>query len=162
MNSEQLNTFYRNEFPVVTIAGKVQKRAIKWIKANLPTGSTIFEFGCSSGPNLVLLEQAGYNVAGCDISERAVKARQVDTIGLGGVHYLKTIPDNHYDLVFTCSVLCHIPDDIQQQLKRIAKHSLFVETTEISDINYFSHEYKGKTVFKIKAPRGIDYRGYYD
>lgn len=158
MNSEQLKQFYSHEFPLVQTAGAVQMKAITWIKRNIPVGSTIFEFGCNVGANLALL--GDYNVQGCDISMRAVNSRVVPNVTQGGVKSLDRYADSQFDLVFTCSVLCHIPEDVQEQVARIGRQALFVETTEISDINYYSHDYKGKKVFKIKSPRDLWYKGY--
>lgn len=160
MNAQDALRFYEKEFPIVTTAGFVQQRAIRWIRENIKVGSTIFEFGCNVGANLAELQHV-YEVSGSDISPRAVRAKKVQHVKLGGTEVLETYSDNAFDLVFTCSVLCHIPANVEREVVRIGKKALLVETQEKSDINYWGHEYTGKVVFEIEAPRGIIYKGYY-
>lgn len=162
MTQQEAARFYIDEFPVVTKVGPVQQRTIKWIKKNIPKGATIFEFGCNIGANLKALKELGYKVAGCDVADKCKKHALVDGIDVGGVDHIKAIEDGAYDLVFTCSVLCHIPDNVQSEVSRIGKKSLIVETQQVSDILYWSHDYIGKVVFEVISPRKLTYKGYYE
>lgn len=80
----------------------------------LPTTATILEIGCSGGPLLLQLRQAGYtHLTGIDVSARAIAtARQRD---LANVHVMDgaklDFPDNSFDLVIASDVLEHIEDE---------------------------------------------------
>jgi len=80
----------------------------------LPPDAAILEVGCSAGPLLLQLQQAGYtNLTGIDISEKA--------IALGrkrGLQYISVMDgakldfsDAAFDLVIASDVLEHIADD---------------------------------------------------
>lgn len=104
---------------------------------------SIFEFGCSSGRNLAAIRTLDKEVhlAGIDINRAALAAGQAKhdsiTLSFGDENYLYYAPDA--DVVFTVSVLDHIPDwkPVYKNLKRIAKKALillepvFVEKTGV-------------------------------
>lgn len=111
---------------------------------------SVFEFGCNCGKNLDELQKRGLkDLHGIDINKRALEyGKDNFDVGLsyGDETFLKAIPDNKYDLVFTCSVLCHMLDieDTLKQLRRIGKRLIVVETHETpkNRIYFVNHDYK--------------------
>ena len=106
----------------------------------------VFEFGCGSGKNLWLLDKGTISTCGMDISVMNVlnallKFNQKFVI-CGDETYLRNIVN--FDIVFTCSVLDHIPviDGIIQELKRIANKKVFLaEANGEREDYYYSHDY---------------------
>lgn len=84
---------------------------------------TVLEFGCNSGRNLAVLaleSPTPLTLAGIDLSETAIDNASrawpdIDFI-LGDEHALYALPENHFDVVFTCSVLDHIPHPYWQKV----------------------------------------------
>ncbi len=98
--------------------------------------STIFEFGCGSGRNLAKLKELLSNnldVYGIDINQELIRVGRKKynlLIKEGDETSLKRIKDSSFDLVFTVSVLGHIPDikEIIKNLARITnRYCLFIE-----------------------------------
>jgi len=97
---------------------------------------SVLELGCNSGRNLMAIHKRCPNVeiTGFDICEDAVKhAQEVEKnpakFIIGSLYDLSQFDDNSFDLVFTSSVLFHIPSDkvagIIAEQKRIAKKFIF-------------------------------------
>lgn len=95
----------------------VARRHMVWSliqELRLPTTAAVLEIGCSGGPLLLQLRQAGYtHLTGIDVSSRGVAtARQR---GLADVHVMDgtqlAFPDNSFDLVIASDVLEHIEDE---------------------------------------------------
>ena len=113
---------YRTPF----IANIVEKNGI----------TSVLELGCNSGRNLKAIYERcpGVKVVGVDICEEAIKhAQEVDKnkaeFIIGSLYDLSSFEDASFDLVFTSSVLFHIPSDkapgIIAEQKRIAKRFIF-------------------------------------
>jgi ubiquinone/menaquinone biosynthesis C-methylase UbiE len=109
-----------------------------------------FEFGCNAGYNLQVI--ADKKIYGIDINQEAINFGQ-KKLGLpieyGSEKKLKDIPSKSYDLVFTSSVLDHIPKenflDIVNELKRISKkYVICLETNDEQYYNYFAHDYESQ------------------
>jgi len=87
---------------------------------------SVFEFGCNGGRNLDLVsKKSGLRaLAGVDINESSVKYG-IEQYGLnlrvGDEKTLSEYQDNSWDIVFTISVLDHIPEPMMTltELKRI-------------------------------------------
>lgn len=112
--------------------------------------TSIFEFGCNWGQNLQRLKfhLSKAKLFGIDLNKRAIKlARGINLdVKLADEKYLKKMPDNAYDIVFTCSVLNHLPPrtitSIIKHLKRIAsKHVLLMECTQKDEPRWWTHSY---------------------
>ena len=112
--------------------------------------TSIFEFGCNWGQNL---QRLGFHLPkaklfGIDLNEQAIKLAKglhLD-VKLADEKYLKEIPDNEYDITFTCSVLNHLPPRITtsiiKHLQRIAsKHVLLMECTQKDEPRWWAHNY---------------------
>lgn len=128
-----------------------------------------FEFGCSAGMNLKILRDIiNTAVSGIDINKIAIEYGQ-EKFGLENVIYgdenaLNTYETESFDLVFTSSVLCHIPykniESIIENLLRMAKRCvIFMETNDELDVDLFAHNYKkygfvSKWIFESKKPKG--------
>lgn len=128
-----------------------------------------FEFGCSAGMNLkILRDTINTVVSGIDINKTAIEYGQ-EKFGLENVIYgdenvLNTYETESFDIVFTCSVLCHIPNKniepiIQNLLRMAKKYVVFMETNDELDVDLFAHNYKkyglvSKWSFESKKPIG--------
>lgn len=93
------------------------------------------EFGCASGRNLMVLrrlKKSGLALTGLDMNEITLgRARAHSTSSqfvLGDEAALGKWPDGHFDVVFTSSVLDHIPDPewrhVYSQLVRLAEKAV--------------------------------------
>jgi SAM-dependent methyltransferase len=111
---------------------------------------SVLELGCNSGRNLkAIYEQCpDVKVVGVDICEEAIKyAQEVDNnkaeFIIGSLYDLSDFEDDSFDLVFTSSVLFHIPSDkapgIIAEQKRIARGFIF---------NIECHGSDGKVIVK--------------
>ena len=83
-------------------------------QSNFGKDARILEIGCSGGPLLKILKEAGYTHAyGIDISEKAIdlcKRREIDNAML--MDGTKTrFGDNEFDIVISSDVLEHIEDE---------------------------------------------------
>ena len=95
--------------------------------------SSVFEFGCGTGRTLHWIQRTYPSVSafGMDVSpimvQKGLQSFPVN-IQLGDEKRLKRIPDDHFDLVFTCSVLDHIPEPFPpfSDLARIARRYLLL------------------------------------
>jgi len=92
----------------------------------LPHNAAILEVGCSAGPLLLQLQQAGYtNLAGIDISEKAITLGQKR--GLQSISIMDgaklDFSDAAFDLVIASDVLEHIADEAKamQEWARVLK-----------------------------------------
>jgi len=104
--------------------------------------TSVFEFGCNAGRNLKLIrDTCSYRpivMRGCDINEESVGYGRTQwglDLTVGDETHLRTIDDSAYDLVFTISVLDHLPrcGDILAQLVRIAREYIFLLEPTRSD-----------------------------
>lgn len=124
---------------------------------------SVFEFGCGVGRHLDRLKERGMYVMGSDINKQAVREAKKKglTVFLGDEYILSNIPSNSFDIVFTNSVLCHIPDidKILSELKRISKkHLIFVERQQEDEGHWYVHQYEGDKVFTMTTKTtGYDY-----
>lgn len=114
---------------------------------------TIFEFGCNVGRHLLKFKELGYHPYGIDVNATCVfEARFINDltcVEVGDEKSLSEVPDDSFDLVFTNSVLCHIPRirGLMKELKRISKkHIVMVECDEKAGKHYYVHKYEGKKV----------------
>jgi glycosyltransferase involved in cell wall biosynthesis/SAM-dependent methyltransferase len=101
--------------------------------------SNIFEFGCAAGRNLNFIKQKfarlnkTANLSGIDINERAVKTGKKEfqlDISVADEDSLQKIKSNSFDLVFTVSVLDHVPEPskiIDSLMKLTREFGLFLE-----------------------------------
>lgn len=75
--------------------------------------NSVFEFGCNAGKNLAAVQSsaAGAFVAGIDINKKAIDfGRGLGRrMAVGSEQSLDTFPDRCFDIVFTVSVLDHLP-----------------------------------------------------
>lgn len=93
---------------------------------NLPASAAILEVGCSAGPLLLQLRQAGFtNLTGIDVSETAIALGQ--RRGLQNISVMDgtklSFPEAAFDLVIASDVLEHIADDAKalQEWARVLK-----------------------------------------
>ena len=113
---------------------------------NFINAKNIFEFGCAAGRNLKSLQEIFADddecdliVSGIDINELAVKQGQDESgldISLADEAYLDKISSDAFELVFTVSVLDHVPapSDIVKKLMNItSEYGVFIEPWVGSD-----------------------------
>jgi len=112
----------------------------------------VLEVGCNCGRNMVHLLRAGYeNVDGVEINPEAVEhAREFFPSVAGAMtvsdaqSFLAMKPTDYYDLVFTQSVLMHVPpedDYLFKQITRVASKMLFISEVEIQSGNLMRHKF---------------------
>lgn len=92
----------------------------------LPNDAPILEIGCSGGPLLHRLREAGYNnLTGIDVSEAGIAV--AEQRGIPNVSCMDganlTFPDNSFDLVIASDVLEHIENEAKalQEWKRVLR-----------------------------------------
>lgn len=140
MDNQQAKQHYRNYNPSCIIT-PIKERFF----SELTNYKFIFEFGCNNGLNLTTIKNLypESEVYGIDVNQQSLDPL-IPFTHQGDEEFLKTIPDNCEDLIFTSSVLCHIPniDEIIIQFKRIASTVVLLETNEIKGEYYFSHDYE--------------------
>lgn len=140
--SQHVSPFYTRPKPW----GAVVAEVVRGVGA-----TSVLEFGCHAGRNLAAIQAACPDVrlTGLDINPEAVRAGH-DRWGLdlrvSGDDTLAGIADDAYDLVFTVSVLDHIPDitGVCRDLLRIARRAaFFLEVTlpvEGKVVHHFDHK----------------------
>ncbi len=112
---------------------------------------SILEFGCNVGRNLMTISRAMPDVrlVGLDINEEAIRLGRENTgldLRVGDERTLATFAEGEFDLVFTVSVLDHIPviEDVCQKLVRCAARNVFcLEVTlpvEGKVLKHFDHK----------------------
>src|SRR5208283_2482517 len=106
---------------------------------------SLFEFGCGTGKNLTPFLGSGCNVVGLDISYMNMAhcfSNQLPMIILSDETLLPYL--DGFDVVFTCSVLDHIPEvgRIIEELKRMSRKAVVLaETNSKQDNYYYPHDY---------------------
>lgn len=156
MNFEQLKSFYKTHQLQNENIGPINDSVVSYINSLHPDG--VFEFGCNNGKNLRLLESLDDSVGvwGIDINKDTLKHPNTC---FGDEETLKDMEGGLYDLVFTCSVLNHIPhgdvEGVISNLCRIArKHVIIAECVEIKNHpRWFSHDYELYGFKKVKDVR---------
>jgi len=96
---------------------------------------TIFDAGCGTGEAMLMLRSNGFYVSGIDISSLAVD--KASSSGLEVIHgSLTQIPSCHFDLVWCCDVLEHLPmiwlNEALIKIKGVSKRCLFSISTRKS------------------------------
>ncbi len=130
--------------------GPVRSKFCNYIIDNFSDCKSFFEFGCSAGFNLQRIKHklpdAKYE--GIDINMDAVLVGQASNINvnIGDESTLTTLLDDEFDVVFTASVLNHMPDYdfpmIMRELQRIAKkHIVCMEGNVSLEPDYFIHDW---------------------
>jgi len=93
----------------------------------------VFEFGCNAGKNLIEIKNidSSIDLYGIDINCKAIEFGQDKhnlNVFCSDENVLNIIPDNTYDVVYTVSVLDHVPEPekILLQLLRIASKGVLL------------------------------------
>jgi ubiquinone/menaquinone biosynthesis C-methylase UbiE len=129
---------------------------------SLPANAAILEVGCSAGPLLLQLQQAGFtNLTGIDVSETAIALGQKR--GLQSISVMDggqlNFPDAAFDLVIASDVLEHIADDgrAMQEWARVLKPGgkliVFVPAFQHlwSSHDLVNHHFRRYTKTQLKA-----------
>lgn len=132
---------------------------------------SVFDFGTGTGKNLKRIQEINpkINVCGLDMSFlNIIHARAQNNLPfliIGDEWFLCRL--RNFDVVMTCSVLCHIKDIrmIISDFKQIAKKSILIaETTDDGGEFYFKHDYESfgfvDTGFKSYSGNNCNYRIY--
>lgn len=138
--SEDRQNFWKNQGKRVYISnfksGCNRREFIgKLMKKNMV--SSVLEIGCNSCPNLMACYRhcGDIKLSGIDISERAINyAKNVikfpGELHCGSLYDLSMFKDNSFDIVFSCTVLQHIPSEkvksVLKEMIRISKYFVFV------------------------------------
>lgn len=109
---------------------------------------SVLDFGTGTGKNIRTIREINPAVVVCGIDLsflNIVHARAKNDIPfliIGDESHLCRLCN--FDVVMTCSVLCHIQDitDIIEEFKRIAQYSIIIaETTDEVGEFYYAHDY---------------------
>ena len=115
-------------------------------------GWDILEVGCNCGRNIAYLQDAGYlNVTGVEINPEAVEyawaalppAARAMTVS-DAQSFLAMKPPNSYDVVFTQSVLMHVPpedDYLFGQMARVASKGVLTCEVETQSGELLRHKF---------------------
>lgn len=109
------------------LEGKQSDVVVKTIQQLMSTAEikSVLEFGCNVGRNLHCIRNKihSMDMLGIDINEAAINAGRLHfklPLRVGGEEALTEIPTNRYDIVFTVSVLDHIPE-VKPVLKELLR-----------------------------------------
>ncbi len=152
-NLEEVKNFYSTSNHIYGRDSKtIRDKLCNYIIDNFNDSNSFFEFGCNVGYNLNRIRKKFPNgeFFGVDINENAIRmGREILGFNLkkGDENSLNDIETNSYDVVFTSSVLNHIPDEvfppIIENLKRISKkHIIFMEANVDKEPDYYHHNYE--------------------
>jgi len=144
--------FYR-EYEADLIMNPLNHKLVGLIKKEKPFN--VLEFGCGKGKHLSFLCACVTGGAGgIDLSMINCIFVQENypavSICQGDESRLYLFEDQ--DIVFTCSVLCHIEniDEIITEFKRIATHKIFLaETNDIAEPYHYPHDYESYGFKKV-------------
>ncbi|RIV89750.1 class I SAM-dependent methyltransferase [Aurantiacibacter xanthus] len=94
--------------------------------------ASVFEFGCNAGKNLAVISEKlpGTFISGIDINEAAIAwgREQGLNLAVADERALEVLPDNAFDVIYTVSVLDHLPDPetVFRSMIRVAKRGVFL------------------------------------
>lgn len=100
------------------------------------TIKTVLELGCGDGSAVKQFLKLGYTVTGVDINPVKTKhIKNATIISSDILDYLRTLPDNSVDNIFTHHVLEHCIDSdiIIQEIGRVLKHYCMIVVPHESD-----------------------------
>lgn len=114
---------------------------------------SVLELGCNSGGNLLFISRkcANINITGLDISKDAIEyGKEIEknpaNMIVGSLYDLGQFKDNSFDMVFTCTVLTHVPSEkvegVIREMIRISRN--FVMNIEDHKSINKPYWYKGK------------------
>jgi len=118
---------------------------VELFRKHVPEEASILEIGCNVGRNLRYLFESGYrNLTGIEINPHAVKilretspemAREI-TVETGPVEdWIKNVPDDTFDIVYTMAVLIHVHTSsewIFAEMRRISKKFIITIEDEVN------------------------------
>jgi SAM-dependent methyltransferase len=141
--SQHVSPFYVEHKPWATLVAELARDL---------QARSVLEFGCHVGRNLAAVGAAvpGCRLVGLDINAEAVRVgRERNKLDLrcGNEQTLAEFTDGEFDLVFTVSVLDHIPDiaRVCRELVRVASKAVFfLEVTlpvEGKVLRHFDHKH---------------------
>ncbi len=64
--------------PSLTFRSPIQPKALNWLEAHIPEGSTVLEIGCGVGGFMHALRAQGFHAVGNDVAEVVVRALEND------------------------------------------------------------------------------------
>jgi len=138
--------------------GKESVRRSRWLAEEVLSRyefGSILEPGCNCGRNLfyALERYPGIEAAGFDVNEQAIAFAREHVPGAAfevrSMHDTGDIPDDRYDVVFTMSVLDHVPEveAICREFLRIARRAVILVEVDTGT--------EGKCVEPLKQ-KGVD------
>jgi SAM-dependent methyltransferase len=141
----EISSFFREHKPWATLVANLARDL---------EARSVLEFGCHVGRNLAAIRDAAPDVrlVGLDINAEAVRFGRDESeldLRVGDERTLGEFADGEFDLVFTVSVLDHIPDiaAVCRELVRVAARNVFLlEVTlpvEGKVVRHFDHKRGG-------------------
>ena len=115
-------------------------------------GWDILEVGCNCGRNIAYLQEAGYlNVTGVEINPETVEyawsampdAARTMTVS-DAQSFLAMKPPNSYDIIFTQSILMHVPPEDEylfSQMARVASRGILICEVETQVGELMRHKF---------------------
>ena len=144
-------------------------RIFNQIKSNTTEIKKVLEFGCNYGINLenFLKNNEELEIVGIDVNKvvKNLEKKYSNYKGIiGDQKSLLKFKDLHFDVVFTCSVLDHFPDEREvvetiKRLKRISKEVFLFEPYiegVSGDVSHY-HRFQVEQKFNLKKPLENNY-----
>tara|TARA_R110000796_G_scaffold123761_4_gene238199 strand:- start:17934 stop:18620 length:687 start_codon:yes stop_codon:yes gene_type:complete len=93
----------------------------KHLFSEFPQKSKLLDVGCGNGDFTLELEKMGFDIHGIDISDQHNLENKFTKVNIQKQKY--PFPDNHFDLVFSKSVIEHLrePDFLFDEVHRVLK-----------------------------------------
>ena len=142
-------------------------KLISYIESFKP--KTVLEIGCGYGRNLVLFNLK-ISLTGIDFSPSMLKhakelckgKKNIELIQMNIVNGLDKFKNNSFDVVFTDTVLAHIPDkDIAKvigEIKRIAKYRVIIKEADTRKRKIFQILFKKwHEIHRNYSPYGFEF-----
>ena len=93
----------------------------RYLFSEFTRNSKILDVGCGNGDFTIELQKMGFDVHGIDISDQHILKEKFTKVNIQTDKY--PFPDNHFDIVFSKSVIEHLndPDYLFDEVYRILK-----------------------------------------
>ena len=119
-----MSSIFKKNYVSTTYKGKktlYPEKFCRYLFSEFPKGSKLLDVGCGNGDFTLELSKLGFDICGIDLSEEHQLGERFIKTNIQTDKY--PFPDNHFDLVFSKSVIEHLryPDFLFDEVYRVLK-----------------------------------------